>query len=67
MAALITRENNISGCPFQLYALSSTKSTQFVSNRIFGNISYRHIHEVIDCYWDTFKKSSWWNPVERLT
>lgn len=38
------RQSNISGCPFQWYTLSSTKSTQFASNRIFGSISYPHIH-----------------------
>lgn len=37
------RQNNISGRPFQSYALSSTKSTRLVTNRIFGNISYPHI------------------------
>lgn len=43
MAVLIKRDNNISGCPFQFYVLSSTKAHKFVSDRISANISYPHM------------------------
>lgn len=67
MAVLIKRDNNISGCPFQFYVLSSTENTQFVSDRISANISHPHMKWSNSLLLGVFKKSSRWNAMKRLT
>lgn len=49
------------------YALGSTRSTHLSPIEYLVTFLTHTFIEVIDSYWDVFKKSSWWNTVEKLT